>query len=192
MGSSQRVIPQAELDQGFGLLKDIIAIIKDPKAMEAAHEAAREQAQLTEAEQNKVIEARAFYSDADEKAVEYRTREDAIFSGEDELNRKKGEFTAHVESEELRLKNWETEIKNSNAALLTGLLQLEADQNALKLKASEQLAEHNRKMNELSEKITDVENTKKALQEEARATAVVKERLDNTQAEMLKLVTGKA
>lgn len=191
MGSSQRVIPQEELNAGFGLIKDIIAIIKDPEGFEEAHKAAREQTALTEEEKNKVIEARAFYSDADEKAAEYRVREDAIFSGEDELNRKKEEHKQHVTNEEIRLSDLESTLNSAASDLKNGQQKLESDKQTLERLKGELLAEHNRKLTELSEKIADVESSKKTLQEEARATAVARERIDNKEAEMLRLVTGK-
>lgn len=191
MGASQRVIPQAELDAGFNLFKDIIAIVKDPKGLEEAHKAAREQAALTEEEQNKVIEARAFYSDADEKAAEYRKREDAIFAGEDELKRAGAEFIQYKASEGLRLKNLEDELKNQTSDLAKGQQQLEKDTKALETKEVELLAEHNRKISELSAKISEVETLKKTLEAEGQQVAKTREEQANRDEQLTRILVGK-
>ena len=78
MSASMRIIPQDEADKGFGLLKDIVEMVKNPKAIEEAYEARRKGAQLSDDEVAKAAAARALIAQANNLQEALKQKEAAL------------------------------------------------------------------------------------------------------------------
>lgn len=76
--SAIRIMPTGEADQGFGLLKDIVEMVKNPKAIDEAYEARSKAAKLSDDEIAKANEARDLIAQADSIRAELKEREDVL------------------------------------------------------------------------------------------------------------------
>lgn len=78
MSAQVRIMPTEEADKGFALLRDIVEMTKNPKAIEQAYETRRKAAALTEEEVAKADSARAIISQAAALETEIAKQQDAI------------------------------------------------------------------------------------------------------------------
>lgn len=78
MGAQMRIIPASEADQGFGLLREIVEMVKNPSAIDDAYERRRKAEALSESEIRKALEARAFINQEVALKAELKTREDNL------------------------------------------------------------------------------------------------------------------
>lgn len=78
MSSAQRVLTTEEADNGFSLLRDIVGMVKNPKAIDEAYERRRKAAELTDDEVAAANDARAFIARADALRTELKQREDSL------------------------------------------------------------------------------------------------------------------
>lgn len=86
MTSQQRIITNEEADQGFGLLKEIVDMVKNPKSIEDAYSRRRKAAELTDTELEKSNKARDFIAKYDALLDELKQREDALELAKNEHN----------------------------------------------------------------------------------------------------------
>ncbi len=107
MSGSMRIIQQDEADKGFGLLKDIVEMVKNPKAIEAAYEARRKGAQLTDDEVAKATEARAIIAQADALREELKQGHAGLEAAKIEHTGTVKMFGDQVIKESARLNEWE-------------------------------------------------------------------------------------
>ncbi len=110
MGAQIRIMPSAEADQGFSLLKDIVDMVKNPKAIDEAYEARRKAAELTDDEVAKSEEARALIAQADSLRDELKKREDALESAKTEHNNAVFIHIQNVQSDNLRLSERQSQL----------------------------------------------------------------------------------
>lgn len=110
MTSQTRIIPQDEADQGFGLLKDIIEMVKNPKAIDEAYKRRSEAAKLTDDEVAESTEARALILRAGALRDELKKRED-------ELEAAKAEFSNLVTVSDKKASTRESALNDRGAAL---------------------------------------------------------------------------
>ena len=106
------IIPQARADEGFALLKDIVEIVKNPKAIDEAYEARRKAAELSEDEIAQAEEARSLIAQADSVRASLKEREDAIAVAHEQLMEKMSEFDSKAEKENVRLSQWDADLKS--------------------------------------------------------------------------------
>lgn len=109
--SAKMIIPQAEADQGFGLLKDIVEMVKNPKAIDEAYERRKQAAQLTDDEVAKAESARALIAQSDALRTEIQGHYDAIGKAQQDLTTNVDTYSQHVESENTRLSEWEARLQ---------------------------------------------------------------------------------
>jgi len=105
--SAKMIIPQAEADQGFGLLKDIVEMVKNPKAIDEAYERRRKAAQMSDDEINKAAEARALIAKADSLKDELKQKEDAIAASKIQHESNVLSHNQSVQKDNDRLNEWE-------------------------------------------------------------------------------------
>lgn len=115
MSVQMRIIPPSDADQGFGLLKDIVDMVKNPKAIDEAYERRRKAAALSEKEIEQSELARSFIASADALKKELQEREGHIAAAEKEHEKNMAAHVQRVESESTRLAEWENRL-NSIAA----------------------------------------------------------------------------
>ena len=78
MGAQMVIVPQDSVDQGFGLLKDIVEMVKNPKAIEEAYQAQRKAAELTVGEIKEAEEARTLIAQAKDLRAELESARDLL------------------------------------------------------------------------------------------------------------------
>lgn len=78
MSAAQRIVTDSEADIGFGFLKDIIEMVKNPKGIDEAYARRQKAAQLTDEEVIKSQEARTLIASADELRKVLKQREDDL------------------------------------------------------------------------------------------------------------------
>lgn len=101
MSAQIRIMPTEEADKGFALLRDIVEMTKNPKAIEQAYEARRKAAALTDDEIAKADAARALISQADAMQTEIKKQQDAV-------DTKKAEHLKNIAAFEEKLKVLDT------------------------------------------------------------------------------------
>lgn len=101
-------VQQRVLQQGSGLetLKELLASVQNPKLITEAHETYRKEIALTEAEQARSDEARAFISKYDELSADIQKKSDAVSNEKAALQQETEKFTIWSESEKERLRSW--------------------------------------------------------------------------------------
>lgn len=75
---AQIIIPQEKADEGFSLLRDIVEMVKNPKAIDDAYERRRKAAMLSDDEVAKSEAARALIAEADALRDDIKLREDNL------------------------------------------------------------------------------------------------------------------
>jgi hypothetical protein len=78
MSAQIRIMPTEEADKGFALLRDIVEMTKNPKAIEQAYEARRKAAALTDDEIAKAEAARVLISKADDLQADIDKKQSVI------------------------------------------------------------------------------------------------------------------
>lgn len=191
MAVIQRVIPQEELNAGFNLLKDIVAITKNPELIDAAHKRALDSAALTKEEQDKLVIARSLIADGDRLASELKKREDAIVETETAFGNSKKEFDQRVTSENLRLTNLEGSLNSGLTTLSDDKKKFEADKLALENEKKNLQQQHVDAMAKVDEKMAEAARIKKDNEVEARKYDEQKTAQQRRDEELVRLVTGK-
>lgn len=107
MGAQIRIMPTEEVDQGFGLLKDIVEMVKNPKAIDEAYERRRKAAELTDDEVKKADEARALIEQAEALRNELKKENDALEARKSAHETNVLIHRQHVDAETKRLTEWE-------------------------------------------------------------------------------------
>lgn len=105
--SAIRIMPQDEADAGFGLLKDVIEMVKNPKAIDEAYAQRRKAVQLNEDEIKKAEDARALIAKADALNKKFADMETALA---EKIKKHKEEvefFDARSAADTKRLTDWE-------------------------------------------------------------------------------------
>lgn len=87
----------------LGSLRELAELVKNPDKIIEAHELARKQLALTEAEENRVTEARSFASEQAELASDFREKEDALHAEEENHKARITKFSDESQAETLRL-----------------------------------------------------------------------------------------
>lgn len=171
MSAQMRIIPPNEADAGFGLLKDIVALAKNPNAIEAAYAETRKQAALTEEQQKKYAEAIAFMNN-------YETKKKELEDAAADLDRRQNEHARNVErnnAEHTRthneLQEWEARNRAKEIELEGNVTALAKDRQALTNQISAQTEAHATAMLEVAKREETAQN-------EQAANAVYKKELD--------------
>lgn len=158
MSAQMRIIPPSEADAGFGLLKDIVALAKNPNAIEAAYAETRKQAALTEEQQKKYAEAVAFMNNYDEKKKE-------IEEAAADLDRRQNEHARNVEknnAEHTRkhneLQEWEARNRAKEIELEGGVSVLAKDKQMLATQITAQAGLHAAAMLEVAKREESAQN----------------------------------
>lgn len=110
--SAKMMMNQTQADDGFGLLKDIVAMVKNPKAIDEAYEQRRKAVALNEEEIKKAEDARSLIAKADSLRAELRLEKDAITNAREEHEKGMKLHAEHVAAENKRLSDWETSLNN--------------------------------------------------------------------------------
>lgn len=160
MTVQQRIMNSDEANQGFGLLKDIVDMVKNPKAIDDAYERRRKAAELTDDEVAKSEEARALIAQADELKKSLQESAESILAEKSMHETNISNFNSKVQSENSRLKEWEDKLNT---------IAIEQEENAQKhLQAREDLLAESKKnkdsQNEREEKINFRENQVKEVE----------------------------
>jgi len=167
MAAQTRIIPQEEADKGFGLLKDIVEMVKNPKAIDEAYERRLKAVQLSQDEILKYEEARVLISKADELREELGKKTIEL-ENEKKVHEKNVAFLqSELKKKEDFLNDWNSQL---NATALAheeveknnSLKKKELDEGyrSLSIDSKNLLEEYNKKNFSLSQ-------TKESLQEEA-------------------------
>lgn len=112
---AKMIISQPEADQGFGLLKDIIDMVKNPKAIDEAYERRRKAAQLSDDEVEKSEEARALIAKADSLRADLQTKQNAIEDARAEHGRKILQHVEDMKAKSAAMTEWETRLNTITA-----------------------------------------------------------------------------
>lgn len=99
----------------LGSLQELIDLAKNPKSIIEAHETARKQMALTEAEEAKMAEARQFIAKHAELAADLKSREDSLAKASSDHAQNIDDFKMKVQSENYRLNSWESMLKSTSA-----------------------------------------------------------------------------
>ena len=111
-------IQSANLAEMLSHLKDLADIIKDPKSIEKAHEIARQQNSLTDAEQQKVDEARAAVTQHQELHIALTKSHEKLKIDQNDHVSNVALFNEKCAAKEAQLAAAEEIINNRNAILL--------------------------------------------------------------------------
>lgn len=101
MAAQTRVIQQA---QDLGALRDLVDLVKNPKAIIDAHEEARKQMALTEAEQVKLDAAHELIKQANSIKKEFENRENVLQARKKEQEQAESDFSLVAENTRTALK----------------------------------------------------------------------------------------
>lgn len=112
MSAQIRILPQSEADQGFGLLKDIVEMVKNPKAIDEAYERRRKAAQMTDAEVVKADEARALIAKGDVLKNELEEQKKSLDIAKSEHESTISLHLQHAQSASARLAEWESRLNS--------------------------------------------------------------------------------
>lgn len=110
MSAQIRIMPAAEADQGFSLLKDIVEMVKNPKAIDEAYARRKKAAELTDEEVTKSAEARALIVKADDLLASLKQREDALLASKAEHDEMVSNQAKLAQAEKARLMEWESRL----------------------------------------------------------------------------------
>lgn len=191
MATMHTARPQAEVDAGFGLLKDIINIIKDPEGFDAAHAHAREQAALTEDYRNKLNEAQQTIKQADDLKHTHDRSMAIVKGSQDQLAKNQLDQAQYFKGEEIRLRNLaeELRIREENLAIMireqkNECLRLDSERETNKANHDQKMALLNAREAELGRQAD--ENTRVA-----NELSTEKKRQEDRDRELVRLATGK-
>jgi len=113
---AQMIIPQAQADDGFSLLKDIVAMVKNPDAIDEAYQRRLDAAKLTDDEVAKANEARALIAQAAQLKADLNQQQAIIEADKISLSSDISAFETRKQSEADRLKKWEDELSTAAVA----------------------------------------------------------------------------
>lgn len=153
---------------GLEKLLTLASLNKDTIA--AAGDEARKQLQLTQAEQGKVAQAKAYIAKYTSLAADLQAREDALALAQANHNKSVGDFSEHVKAENQRLENFSATL-DARDAQITILEKQKATEIA---NLSTAKAEQDRAYREA---MAAVESAKRAIDVAAQANAEEKARL---------------
>lgn len=168
MTVQRMIIPQAEADQGFSLLKDIVDMVKNPKAIDEAYERRRKAAELTNDEVAKSEEARALITQGDALREELRKREDAIVTGREQLDKDIANHAAAVQADNERLKRFADALNEQQALQADVDKKHSQEADALAARAKQIEADHAdwmKRHDDRLKSISDTETAQKAEQQ---------------------------
>lgn len=154
MTVQMRVMPAVEADQGFGLLKDIVEMVKNPKAIDEAYERRRKAAQLSDDEVKKAEEARALMAQADALKDELQQHADALAAARAGHLNAVSIHTQQVESENARLAEWEVRLNEAASTQAEQNQRLAEERKKLDDRAAQIEASHAARMDEYNEKLS--------------------------------------
>lgn len=159
---------QPEADQGFGLLKDIVEMVKNPKAIDEAYEARRKAAELTDDEVKKSGEARALIKQADDLRDEIAHKESLLEASRIEHSSKVAMHTTHANAEIARLKEWEDRLISKESQLAQTQTTMEAAALGLKQRETDIQSGHvewEARYNQRIASVAETETAQKAEQD---------------------------
>lgn len=113
--SAQIIISQPEADEGFGLLKDIVAMVKNPKIIDEAYARRSEAVKLNEEEIKKAESDRSLMAKADDLRVELQKKEDDIAEIKKKHEDAVSKHGENVKANNARLTEWETRLNTVTA-----------------------------------------------------------------------------
>lgn len=131
MSAQMRVMPTNEADQGFGLLKDIVDMVKNPDAIDEAYKRRQDAAKLSDEEVAKAEAARALIARADSLAASLSTREDALVADRTEHITTVKEFSEKVQAETTCLNEREAALNAIAESQATAVNALKNDRDSL-------------------------------------------------------------
>ena len=105
--SAKMVIPQTEADNGFGLLKDIVAMVKNPDAIDEAYQRRLDAVKLNEAEIKKAEEARVIIAQAEAIKEQQKQEWARLEAAKIEHDGAVKIFGEHVLKDNSRFNEWE-------------------------------------------------------------------------------------
>lgn len=186
-----RIMPREELDSGVGFLKDIIAIVKNPKILDEAHEEALKKIALKDEEIKKLAGARKLIADGDKIKAELDAREQAVKAAEDLNLTTKSEFEKVQKAEETRLANLEKELKNTALQHENTGIVLKTAENQLAERKKTQDKEHQEAMRDVDNQREKNRQDRESLSVQASELGKKQQEQENRDAAMLRIVTGK-
>ncbi len=131
------VIPQAKADEGFGLLKDIVDMVKNPKAIDEAYERRRKAAQLSDDEVQKSEAARALIAQADQLRNEFEQKSQEVEKASIALNAKTLAHLDQVKGTTDKMQAWEDQLNSAALQQADAAKALENDRRANAKRATE-------------------------------------------------------
>lgn len=186
-----RIPPREELESGIGFLKDIIAIIKNPKALDDAHEEAIKKIALNESEVAKLAQARKLIAEGDKIKEELAKREDAIKADKDVHEAIKKGFEHYKNSEELRLGNLVKELKDKHNEHEAVRAQLATTKTELDNRKKIQDDQYQQAMRQVEAEREKNRQDRQTLNLQASELGQQKQTQDDRDAQVLRLITGK-
>lgn len=177
MSVQTRIMPAGDADQGFGLLKDIVDMVKNPDAIDEAYERRREAAKLTDVEVQKAEDARALIASADALAAALKTREDVIIADREEHIAAVKEFAEHVQAETTRLNEREVNLNQGNGELNAAKLALDSDRKEFESRSAKLDIDAAARSENLTSREAAIKNTESVQEEESIRLAAWRDKL---------------
>ncbi len=113
---AQMIIPQAQADEGFSLLKDIVAMIKNPDAIDEAYQRRLDAAKLTDDEVAKADAARDLIAQGDELKAALDQKADALAADRSVHENNVNQFENYKQTETARLTEWASQLETAAVA----------------------------------------------------------------------------
>lgn len=165
MSAQIRIMTTAESDQGFGLLKDIVDMVKNPKAIDAAYEARKKAAALSDEEVTRAEEARKFMEQADSIKSDLKKQYDDLASQKSDHDNTVSAFSSFMATEKSRLTQWEIKLNSESQNLDQISKDHVATSASLDAKVSKIDSDHSQWEKEYNEKVIQVKETEKSQEE---------------------------
>ncbi len=165
--SAKMMITQAQADDGFSLLKDIVAMVKNPDAIDDAYKRRLEAAKLTDDEVAKAASARALIEKADSLKDALQKRESSLQAAEIAHGSAVEEHRRRVQADTDKLKKLEEQLQIKEDSHTANVSKLIAERD--KLNSDAQLAKElsAAKEQELADRERSIESMKVAQKAES-------------------------
>ncbi len=128
MAVTPRIMQQVN---DLGTLKELVELMKNPQAIVDTHETARREMQLTEAEELKMAQARAFLADYDRKVADLEARRSAAEQAQERTRQAIEEHNNAVTREHDKLNDRKTALDAADLVIKEKIQIHEADKKLL-------------------------------------------------------------
>lgn len=175
MAVAQRLIQHAD---GLATLRELLELAKNPKAIVEAHETARAQIKMTEAEEAKMNEARAFMGQYLELSNKFDQEKAALEKDKTEHLENIQNFNFHVLNENSRIEQFSSSLATQQTALNDSIKQHEENKRLLERDKNAAAAALKLREDAITKREADAKRKEDTLAAEDERLATFKENLN--------------